>query len=202
MPAIFDGLGVEQLADEIEDALRDKLNDQLTVTEATWEPIDRARATRRQQRYIPVTLDPVLPDAFYFGSLPSLMAGDDLSPNDFPYVAVTVEDISPHPEDSVSDHLNVFLGTMTVHGLAKADTTEGRNIAAELVVRRALRMSEAIYAVISSSLSRRLAGLSNPQRVRASEPFVFNPEGREDTEWFWSAAFTQWGIRNYTQVSS
>lgn len=196
MPTIYQGIGIEALVDDISGTLRAKLNAQLDVQAAKWAPLDQARAAEAGVSYTPITLEPVDPASFHVGNVPSLVR-DDLALDDYPYVAVTFEDAAPDPENDRHDHMNVLRDALTIHAIAKAEKSAD---GAEIVFRRAARMAEAIYAVVmgDSKLSRMLTGVSNPMRVELSQPFLFNPEGLEDQDWFWLAAGTQYAIKNYT----
>jgi hypothetical protein len=195
MPITYEGLGIEEVVDRVVMTLREKLNGQLEIQVSKWEPKDRARAQALGIDYVPITLEPVSPDGFHVGNVPSLVR-DDLPLESYPYVAVTPEDASPDPEDARHDQRNVYQDLLTIHTIAKSSKSEG----AEFAFRRAARMAEAVYAVVEHDpqLRRMIQGASNPMRVRISEPFVFSPEGIDDMDYYWQAAGSQYAVKTYT----
>lgn len=196
MSTLYTGLGIEELVDEVEILLRNKLNDGLIQQQERWNEADEERADRRGVDYVPIELEPVSNDAFHVGYIPSLVLGEaDLGLDRFPYVAITPGDTSPDPEDASADHFSVHQNNMSIHAISKASWAEG----AEIAWRRSARMAEAIYAVVFGDPKMRqlLGAISNPARVRGSEPFRFNPEGQGEDS-FWVAAGTDYIIKNYS----
>lgn len=195
MTTFYDGLGVEELVDEIEFVLRDQLNGRLVEQDAYWAPRDQDRATKRGEDYVPITLEPVKPNAFHAGNIPSLVNEQALMEDDYPYVAIVPQDVAHDPSSQNEDQRNVFQNQISIHAIAKASPSEGPEIA----YRRAVRMAEAIYVTVleEPTLRSKLRGIANPVRVQVSEPFPFNPKGHGPDS-FWQAAGTQYAIKNLT----
>lgn len=193
MPTVLEGIGIEQLIDTVEFKLREQLAGALELQAERWEALDQARADARGEVYEEITLQPPDAHSYYAFSLPSLVR-NDLPLNDFPYVAIIPDDSTPSAEDASMDQLNVRQNMVSIHAIAKSSKSEG----AEFAGRRAARMAEAIYAVASTDrdLRHMLQGISNPMRIRVSEPFIFNPEGLEDQDWYWQAAGSQYSVKN------
>lgn len=197
MPTFYEGIGLEELVDEVESVLRGNLNTALQEQDVFWAPRDEARSVMRGHDYIPITLEPVNPGSFHAGSIPSLVAEKDLPLEDYPYVAIVPNDTAPDPSDANEDQRRVMQNQISIHAIAKSSPTEGP----EFAYRRACRMAEAIFATVLGhrSLKRKLMGLSNPVRVQVSEPFLFNPKGH-GPDYFWQAAGTQYAIKNLTKA--
>lgn len=204
-PLVFeDNIAIEFVIDVVETTLRADLNDMLVHLEEEWAPRDELRALSRGVEYVPITLEPIAPANFEAGSVPSLIT-DPNALADFPNVAIVPEDIAPDPEDQRQDNRNVYMNGLSIHSLCKADPTGERpdgtaNDSVELAFRRAVRTAQAIDRVIrqDAKLSRVVQSVSNPQRVRVSEPFAFSPEDiGVGTDWWWQAAGMNYAIKNY-----
>jgi hypothetical protein len=180
------GIGIEEVADRI--------NAALAAQETFWEQADRDRAAFRGVEYVRINLEPVSPDSFHIGNIPSLVK-EEIPKDQYPYIAITPTDMVPDPADAENDHINVHRSGVGIHSVAKASPVEGP----EFAFRRAARMAEAIYSVVvgDKDLKRMLQGLSNPLRAQLSETFVFQPGGHGD-DWFWQAAGTQWAVKSYS----
>lgn len=197
MSSIYEGIGIEELIDQIEIVLRERLNDEMEIQQETWKPADEARADMRGIDYVPIDLEPVEDSAFHVGYIPSLVLDEaEMTLDWFPYVAITPNDTAPDPEDPRQDQLRVNQNLLSIHAIAKSSLDEG----AEFAFRRSARMAEAIYKIVlgDNRLKHKLKGVSNPSRIRRSEPFRFNPEGLEDGDHFWMACGTDYTIKNYS----
>lgn len=204
-PLIFeDNIAIEFVIDVVETTLRADLNDALAVIQDEWAPRDELRALSRGVDYVPITIEPVDNSNYAAGSVPSLIT-DPEALEDFPNIALVPEDISPDPEDSRQDNLNVYQNGLSIHSLCKAEPDGnipggGVEASTELAFRRAVRTAQAVDRVIRADpkLSRVVQAVSNPQRVRVSEPFSFTPGSTGvGAEWWWQAAGLQYAIKNY-----
>lgn len=204
-PLIFeDNVAIEFVIDIVETTLRADLNDMLEVIEEEWVDHDQIRAISRGTDYHRITLEPITAGNFDAGSIPSLITDPDALES-FPNVALVPEDIVPDPEDQRQDNRNVYMNGLSIHSLAKAPPDAGFtgglvSDAVELAFRRAVRTAQAIDRVIrkDAKLSRVVQSVSNPQRVRVSEPFPFTPSATGVGEdWWWQAAGMQYAIKNY-----
>jgi hypothetical protein len=188
--------GIEELIDAVEAVLIPAINDALAEVYARREQADEARATRRGVEYVPLTYEEVPPDHFHSGNFPSLVL-EEISPDDYPFIVLTIEDFVPDPEDISQDHLNVYRDALVVHCLAKASDEEGP----EVVFRRAVRMGEAVFLTLASApeLRRALAQFSNPQRGQQSIPWTSQHKGRGANSWYQSVGMS-YAIKSYTSI--
>lgn len=196
MPTVLEGIGVEELLDVVEVKLREKINNAIDRQQERWADMDEARADMRGVNHVPIELEHVEPSNFYTFHIPSLVE-DDLPLDHFPYIAVVPDDNVADPEDASMDQIDVRQNSISIHAIAKATAEEG----AEVAGRRAARMAEAIWSVVSTDpvLKAMLRGISNPMRARMSEPFSFNIEGLEDQNYWWVAAGTQYSVKNLSK---
>ena len=193
----IEGLGTEELIDEVETVLRELLNQTITDRNAYWVPLDQQRAAMRGTDYVAIEVDPIADSAFYAFNIPSLVREEFNQLENIPYVAIVPDDSAPDAEDARQDQRNVRQQLLSIHTIARTMTpTEDP----ELAGRRAVRIADAVYMTVLSDprLSRKLKPLSNPVRVRVSEPFPFNPEGHGDDDYYWQAAGVQYAVKNYT----
>lgn len=188
--------GVEELLDVVETILIRDINDALDEVYARREEADIARATRRQQEYVPVSFEYVVPDHFHTGNFPSLVL-EEIPPDDYPFIVLTIEDFVPDAEDIAQDHLSVYRDALVVHCLAKSTDEEG----AEVVFRRAVRMGEAVFVTLASAteLRRALAQFSNPTRGQHSIPWTSQHKGRGADSWYQSVGMS-YAIKSYTTI--
>jgi hypothetical protein len=188
--------GVEELLDEMEIVLIRDINEALAEVYARRQQSDIDRAQRRGVNYVPMEYDEVPTDHFHTGNFPSLVL-EEVPPESYPYIVLTIEDYSPDPESAAHDQMNVYRDAISVHCLASATPEEG----SEIVFRRAVRLGEAVFLSLMSDgqMSRRLASLSNPVRGQASVPWTYRKEGRGEKHWF-QAVGTQFAIKNYTSM--
>jgi hypothetical protein len=195
MPQVyFQSTGVEELLEDIEAVLMRDINQALDTVYQRREPSDVLRAQRRGVPYEAIKYDYVPPSHFHIGNFPSLVL-EEVPPEAYPYIVITIEDYTPDQEDARSDHVNVYRQTLATHALAKALPEEGSDI----VFRRAVRMGEAIYISLASDphMQKLLSGLSNPVRGQHSIPWTYQHEGHGDKFWF-QAVGTNYAIKSHT----
>src|SRR4051794_26689614 len=106
MPAVYEGLGIEELIDAIDLVLRDKFSDALAYQQAKGDVHDQARATVLGVDWEPLVLDTVPASNFHAGSLPSFIQTDDRDES-YPLVATVPGRIAPDPEDMSYDQMGV-----------------------------------------------------------------------------------------------
>jgi hypothetical protein len=193
----LEGLGIEELVDQVETVLSESLNDMIDQRNAYWVPLDQERAAMRGVAYEPIVVDAIADDAFHTFNIPSLVREEFNTLDNIPYVAIVPDDSAPDAEDARQDHRNVQQQLLSIHSIARTMTPAEDP---ELAGRRAVRIADAIYMTVLSDmrLSRKLKPLSNPVRVRVSEPFVFNVEGHGDEDYYWQAAGVQYAVKSYT----
>jgi hypothetical protein len=198
-----DLVGTEELLDLIESAIILNVNDALSVVYERRVPLDQARAELRGVPYEPLEYDEVPPGHVWAGNFPSTVL-EEVGPEAYPYIAITLDDYVPDAEDLMQDHVNVYRNGFTVHSLAKADpegVAEGQGIdpASDKVLRRAIRMAEAVHLVAyqDPSLSRLISGSSNPTRGQHSLPWRYQKDGVGPNLWF-QAVGTTYAIKSYT----
>ena len=196
-------LGTEELLDLVESAIIRDINEALAVIYERRATADQTRAELRGEVYVPLEYEEVPPSHVYVGNFPSLVL-EEVGPDAYPYIAVTVEDYAPDAEDIRLDHVDVYRSGFTVHCLAKSapqGDVNGVNIdgAADVVFRRAVRMGEAVFLVLNEDpdTSRLLSGSSNPTRGQQSLPWTYQHQGRGPNFWF-QAVGTSYAIKSYT----
>jgi hypothetical protein len=196
-------LGTEELLDAIESAIIRDINAALAEIYARRTPADEARAALRGEEYIPLEYEQVPPSHVWVGNFPSMVL-EEVGKEAYPYIAVTPEDYTPEAEDPFQDQRDVYRSGFTVHSLAKADPegdTNGVGIdhASDVVFRRAVRMSEAVFLVLKSdpTVGRMLSGTSNPARGQHSLPWTYQYEGVGPNFWFQAVGVT-YTIKSYT----
>lgn len=189
--------GVEELLDQVEEVLIRSINPALEEVYSRRQEADEARAQRRQLPYQPLTYDEVPPSHFHTGNFPSL-ALEEVPPDDYPYVVLTIEEYAPSAESARNDHLNVFRDVLVVHALARANEGEG----SEVVFRRAIRMGEAVFLTLASETSMRsaLSAFDNPTRGQHSIPWTHQYGGHGATWWFQSVG-TSYALRSYSTMN-
>jgi hypothetical protein len=188
--------GIEELLDLVEIALVENINDALVEIYARRELSDIARAERRGLDYTALTYEEIPPDHFHTGNFPSLVL-EEIGPDDYPYVVLTIEDFTPDAEDVRQDHINVYRDALVVHCLAKSNSDEGP----EVVFRRAVRMGEAVFLTLGTNAvtSRLLGTFSNPTRGQQSIPWTSDHKGRGADIWY-QAVGMSYAIKSYTTV--
>ena len=196
-------LGTEDLLAIIESAIIRDVNDALSVVYERRTQADQDRAALRGEAYVPLEYEEVPPNHVYVGNFPSLVL-EEVGPDAYPYIAVTVEDYVPDAEDIRNDHVDVYRSGFTVHCLAKSapqGDLNGVNIdaASDIVFRRAVRMGEAVHLVLNNdpAASRIISGSSNPTRGQQSLPWTYQHNGRGPNFWF-QAVGTSYAIKSYT----
>lgn len=196
-------IGTEELLDIIESAIIRDINEALVAIYARREAGDVARAELRGEEYVPLTYEEITPSHVYVGNFPSLVL-EEVGPEAYPYIAVTVEDYMPDAEDARLDHVDVFRNGFTVHCLAKSESQgdiNGVNMdgASDIVFRRAIRMGEAVHLALHQDpgTSRLISGSSNPTRGQQSLPWTYQHNGQGPNFWF-QAVGTSYAIKSYT----
>jgi hypothetical protein len=196
-------LGTEELLDIIEFAIISDINEALAAVYDRRVARDEARAALRGEVYVPLTYEEIEPSHVYVGNFPSLVL-EEVGPEAYPYIAITVEDYLPDAEDARLDHVDVFRNGFTVHCLAKSapqGDINGVNIdaASDIVFRRAVRMGEAVHLVLNQdpATSRLISGSSNPTRGQQSLPWTYQHNGQGPNFWF-QAVGTSYAIKSYT----
>jgi hypothetical protein len=188
--------GVEELLDQIEIVLIDSINDALAEVYARRELSDIARAERRGVDYVALSYEQVPSDHFHIGNFPSLVL-EEVPPDAYPYLVLTVEDFMPDAEDIRQDHINVYRDALVVHCLAKSSDEEGP----EVVFRRAVRMGEAVFLALGTDpvVSRLLGTFSNPTRGQQSIPWTSQHKGRGNNSWY-QAVGMSYAIKSYSTM--
>lgn len=199
MPSLYRGFGVEEVVDDIEIVLTEKLNDAILAVNARLDDRDQARAARRGVEYVPLEVQPIDADHFHTGSIPAFVQTADRSAY-YPLIAIVPGRIAPAPESASTDQYDVFQDFVSIHAFALASPEVGGiETMAETSYRRAVRYAEAIYKVMREDrqLSALLRGLSNPMQALISEPWLFpEEEGDVGKDWCWQAAGTEYQIKN------
>lgn len=196
-------VGTEELLDMIESAIIREVNEALATVYERRAPLDQARAALRGEDYVPLEYEEVPPSHVWAGNFPSTVL-EEVGKEAYPYIAVTIDDYIPDAEDLMQDHRNVYRNGFTVHSLAKADPEEvvngqGIDPASDKVLRRAVRMAEAVHLVAYHDpiLSRLIGGSSNPSRGQHSLPWRYQRDGVGPNIWF-QAVGTTYAIKSYT----
>jgi len=196
-------VGTEELLDMIESAIIQNVNDALSTVYERRAPLDQARAELRGEDYVPLEYEDVPASHVWAGNFPSTVL-EEVGPEAYPYIAITLDDYIPDAEDLQLDHVSVFRNGFTVHSLAKADPEgvvngQGIDPASDKVLRRAVRMSEAVHLVLNHDpvTSRLISGVSNPTRGQHSLPWRYQREGVGPNLWF-QAVGTTYAIKSYT----
>lgn len=197
MPQVIQSaLGLEEIFDVVAIAIISDVNSALETVYERRLPLDQALAEARGIDFDSFDYEEIPATHVHIGNFPSL-AFDEVAPDEYPYIALTLEDYSPDPEDALQDHMNVFRDGIVVHCLSRASEAEGP----EIVFRRSCRMAEAVFIVLASNSStqKMLSGLSNPVRGRPSIPWRYQSEGYGENGWF-QAIGTQYQIKSYTSM--
>lgn len=203
-PLLVDSiLGTEDILDVIETAVILNINDALASVYDKRVEADQKRAEMRGEVFVPFEFEEVPASHVFTGNFPSL-ALEEVGPDAYPYIAITPEDYIPDTEDAMQDHRDVFRSGLTVHCLAKSEPQgdvngTGIDYGSEIVFRRAVRMSEAVYLVLNTdpNAARLIAGASNPMRGQHSLPWTYQHDGVGPNFWF-QAVGTSYVIKSYT----
>lgn len=191
MPAVYEGLGIEQLVDAIDMVLRDKFADALSYQQTKGDDHDQQRAAALGVTWEQLVLDEVPATNFHAGSLPSFIQSDDREER-YPLVATVPARIAPDPEDLMMDQMGVVQNFLSVHCFAKATDPH-------LSWRKATRMAEAAYQIITTD--RRISGKvlrKTPNNVLLSEPWLFYANGEDHgQELWWFAIGQDFQVKNY-----
>jgi hypothetical protein len=196
-------VGTEELLDMIESAIIREVNEALEVVYERRVPRDKARADLRGEEYVPLEYEDVPASHVWAGNFPSTVL-EEVGPEAYPYIAITLDDTIPDSEDLMLDHVNVYRNGFTLHALAKCEPqgdVNGNGIdgASDIVLRRAIRMSEALHLVIhhDPAVSRLISGASNPTRGQHSLPWTYQHQGVGPNFWF-QAVGTTYAIKSYS----
>lgn len=193
MPAVYEGLGVEQLIDLVDLSLREKYADALAYQQAKGDVYDQERwlaVGNDIDDWQSLVLDEVPASNFHAGALPSFVQVDDRD-EFYPLVATVPGRIAPDPEDVLMDQMGVVQSFISIHVFAKADDPL-------LSFRKATRMAEAVYQVVTSPPLRGKVNRKAPDNVVFSEPWKYYKNGADHgVEGWWFAIGTDYRIKNY-----
>jgi len=206
-------IGTEEILDVIERVIITDINPALVEIYNRRVPLDQARADLRGEPYVPLTYEDVPPAHVWIGNFPSVIL-EEVGPEAYPYIAVTTEDYAPEAEDFRLDQTSVIRIPFTVHCLVKATPEDGLNSgidydphgidpASDIVFRRAVRMSEAVFLALGSNpeTARLIQSISNPVRGQQSIPWRYQHKGRGPNFWF-QAVGTNYAIKAYTTMTT
>lgn len=195
MPTLYEGLGTEELLDNIDLVLRRELNTAIDYQQVSWDQHDQERATEIGKPYTQLVLEKVDPVNFHVGSIPSFVQQEDRLTY-YPMVATAPGNTVPDAEDAIADQYSIFQNAVEIHAFTRANPIEGATIA----WRRAERMSEAIHQVISTdvNLRRVVAGISGPLFVRRTEPWAYPVEDGHGEDWWFYGIGRTYQIKNYS----
>lgn len=199
---MYEGLGTEEVVDEVFLVLRDSLNSAIESQQARMDEIDQERAARLGiplERLViepvDVTSRPGFPFGnFHVGSIPSFVQDGDRVEN-YPMVAVTAGRTVP-AGDGLVDQLRVFNNAVSIHSFGRANPQEGPEVA----YRRVMRMAEAVHQIVHGHPQLRdlLQGVQGPTLVERSEPWLFPVGDGHGEDWCWMAVMHQYQIKNYS----
>lgn len=191
-------LGIEEIMDSMALVLMSDVNSALATVYERRLARDEALAIARGIEFVELEYEDIPSNHVHIGNFPSL-ALDEIGKEEYPYLALTLEDYAPDPEDAAQDHMSVFRDGIVIHAFAAATDDEG----SEVVFRRACRMAEAVFITISSNAQTQklLSGLSNPVRGRPSVPWRYQYQGHGE-DWWFQAVGTQYQIKSYTSIHS
>lgn len=195
MPTYYQGLGTEDVVDDVYVVFRQRFNDALAVQQTIGDERDATRAEILGEAPVLIELESV-PDAnFHAGSIPSFVQTSDKA-SDYPMVVVKPNRTNPDPEDARQDNFNVYVSALEIHSFARARPNEGATVA----YRRAMRMAEAAHQVVrtDAAIKRKLSGVSGPVLVDRSEPWMFPAEDGHGEDWCWMAVMHLYQVRNYS----
>lgn len=197
MPTLYEGIGLEELLDDLEIALMENMDDDVIVVNERLEERDQARAVRRGVPYLPVTMESIPRNHYHVPSIPSFVGTGDDRTERYPLVAITPGRFGQAPESARMDHYDVISSFVTVHTFAKAAPNEGD----EMAGRRAMRYAAAVYRVVMTHpvLKRRFAG-SAFNAGQLSEPWLFPAGDGIGEDWYWQSAFTEFQINNHARI--
>jgi hypothetical protein len=203
-PLLLDSIvGTEDILDVVEAALILNINDALVTVYERRVEADQKRAALRGEVFVPLEYEEVPANHVFSGNFPSAVL-EEVGPEAYPYIAITPEDYIPDVEDTMQDHRDVIRSGLTVHCLAKSEPQgdvngTGVDYGSEIVFRRAVRMAEASYLVLTTdpSTTRLLAGVTNPLRGQHSLPWTYQHNGVGPNFWF-QAVGTSYVIKSYT----
>ncbi len=194
MPAVYEGLGIEELVDAIDMVLRDKFADALDYQQAKGDAHDLARwiaLGNDEEDFVEMELDSVPASNFHSGTLPSFIQADDRDER-YPLVAVVPGRVAPDPEDFSMDQMGVVQTYVSIHVF-------GKDSDPNLSYRKALRMAEAAYQVLTTDGRIRAKTMrKTPNNVMLSEPWMFYANGDDHgAELWWYAIGSEFQIKNY-----
>lgn len=193
MPAVFEGLGIEELVDLVDIVLRDKFDDALAYQQAKGDAHDLDRWVllgNDPDEFTELLLDSVNASNFHAGSIPSFIQSGDREEL-YPLVATVPGRIVPDPEDALMDQMGIVQNLISIHVFAKADDPQ-------LSWRKSIRMAEAVYQIITTD--NRVKGKvqrKTPNTVIFSEPWRFYANGEDHgAELWWFATGMEFQIKN------
>jgi hypothetical protein len=191
MPAVYEGMGIEQLVDAIDLVFRDKFDEAIAYQQVKGDVHDQERASALGVVWDQIVLDLVPATNFHAGSLPSFIQSDDREDR-YPLVATVPGRIAPDPEDLMMDQMGVVQNYISIHCFAKADDPN-------LSWRKAIRMAEAAYQIVTTDP--RICGKvlrKTPNNVLLSEPWLFYANGEDHgAELWWFAVGQEIQVKNY-----
>lgn len=193
MPAVYEGLGIEELVDVVAGVLRDKMDEAVAYQQTRGNARDLSNwiaIGNDPDDFVATTLDSVPASNFHAGSLPSFIQADERTEN-YPLVAVVPGRIARDPEDVVMDQMGVVQNFVSIHVFAKA-------IDPNLSWRKSVRLAEAVYQIITGDnrVNRKIQ--KTPNNVILSEPWKFYANGEDHgAELWWFAIGTEYQIKNY-----
>lgn len=190
--------GLERIAREATLVLLDELNDELTVVQDAWAPLDVELATKMSVTPVAVELQHFEPSHFHLGNRQSIV---EAPVGDFPMISIMAYNATPGEPGEQFDQADNYADNLYVEIFCNAeDVLDGDNnvimTAEDLVNRRIQRSAEAVTAVLRRNLS--LNGLVLPANklpsVNISDVFARKEKQGRGRVWWWQGCRIEYVI--------
>lgn len=198
MVATFEGLGTEALIDVVFAVFKEEYNTVLQKIGSEWAEWDAERVQRLGTPVETVDLEPVNPDSFHYGSIPSFVSFEDKY-EQYPMAVIMPGRTIQDTEDARSDQLDVYANLVAIHLFARAQKVDEGGF--NLCYRRASRMAEAAVELVKNNaeITKTFGRVKGPSMVDRTEPWVYgSADDGTGEDWCWQAVMVQFQIKNYT----
>ena len=189
-------LGLERVARQALIVLIDTLNDELPVQEDLWADEDEELADKRGIDYVPITLEPIELENFYYGYQPSLINAEI---SKYPNVAV-IADATSEASDNTVDQVDSYLHRLAIEVMVKSNEED----TSEIVNSRAQRTADAVNICMMSNRTLRgtVHGFEGAPTANLTEVFLRKEQTAYGNIWQWQGARIEYEVRKDSQIPS
>ena len=181
-------IGTEQIQRAIFFTLFENLNDSIALIESYMHTSDQEFADRTNRLVALTTIEPVDPEDFHEGHVPSLISAPI---DNYPNVAVISVRSSPAAASDQLDQQDAYLDQIAVEVMVKSITGESE------VDRRLKRTAEAVHLTLKArqTLGGTISGLDSMPTVVWGDVFTRKESTSYGPHWFWQGARLEYAIR-------